>query len=285
MTAWTRFWWSPASRAPLCLLRMAFGVVLTLKMLGLTGLHRFGEWTLALPYHYRGYMFLAGPDAIHLPIVPWLPALSEVAWLRCEQVALVAALLLALGVATRLAAAALLLFFAYPLLYSRFDYYHHIFHIVAVLPFFVFARCDEHWSVPAWRRPGPRPPRTILPLRMIQVWTTWIYVSASLGKTSGEWLGGSVLAAAVEDRHTDGPIAAAVLAVVPPAAIAPLIWALQAFIPVGLWIPRLRPYALAAGLLLHLGIDAMMHVESFSLQMLALYLVFLRTDERAGSPR
>ncbi|MCA9438403.1 MAG: hypothetical protein KC978_21640, partial [Candidatus Omnitrophica bacterium] len=49
----------------------------------------------------------------------------------------------------------------------------------------------------------------------------------------------------------------------------------EIFLVFGLWIPRVRILAILAGVGLHLGIDSMMGVGSFSYQMIALYVAFL----------
>lgn len=284
--AWERFWWREGSRRDLCLARALFGAAIVAKMIGLTGLYRLGAWDLGIPTHESAAMFLGGAHVFHMPVpgAAWLPALSATTWWWCEIAALLAALALTLGVFARAAAALLLAFYLYPLLYSQLDYYHHVFHLVAVLPVFACARADEHWSLrAALERATPPRPRPILPTRLLQMLTTWIYLSAWVGKTNHEWLSGGVLQAAAAEHQLRGALGEGLVAALSPAVLAWLAWTLEGLIPFVLWsAPTL---ALACGLALHLGIDATMHVESFSYQMLALYALFPRGRARSAGAR
>jgi len=48
----------------------------------------------------------------------------------------------------------------------------------------------------------------------------------------------------------------------------------------GLWIPRLRRFSIFIGLIFHLGLDLTMGVQTFSFQMIALYIAFINPKSR-----
>jgi hypothetical protein len=61
--------------------------------------------------------------------------------------------------------------------------------------------------------------------------------------------------------------------------------AVEASLAVGLWLPRLRYWVMAAGVGLHLGIEASLLIGWFSLAVIASYVVFVPPDELRGAVR
>jgi hypothetical protein len=57
----------------------------------------------------------------------------------------------------------------------------------------------------------------------------------------------------------------------------------ELFLALGLWFSRTRPLALWLGVVFHLGIELVAHVELFSYTMLAGYLAFVRPELRERS--
>jgi predicted DCC family thiol-disulfide oxidoreductase YuxK len=107
-----------------------------------------------------------------------------------------------------------------------------------------------------------------------------VYGFAALSKVNLTYLSGSVVASYL---RREGPLAVpeAWRSVEPMMVLAILSICLEAFVAIGLWLPRWRPAALVAGLGLHIGISAWLNptfqITVFSLLMLPLYLLFLET--------
>ena len=51
----------------------------------------------------------------------------------------------------------------------------------------------------------------------------------------------------------------------------------------GLWFPRLRRFTILIGIMLHLGIDLTIGVATFSMQLMALYIVFIYPESKMNT--
>ena len=127
---------------------------------------------------------------------------------------------------------------------------------------------------------GPRPgasARAGLTTRLIQVHLCVIYTSAGLAKLKGTawWDGSAVWKAASNLEYQSADLTW--LAGVEPAANLlthfTVAWELSFWALV--WRPRLRPYVLAGGLGMHLGIGAFLGMWTFGLAMCFAYLAFV----------
>jgi uncharacterized membrane protein YphA (DoxX/SURF4 family) len=298
--AWQRFWFSPGSTQSLGLFRIFYGSVVVLKMIGVWGLWRIGSWSLAFPDHHGDSQLIAFSKRpiFHDPVpgFGWIPALGPAAWHTVEDVALVAAICFTIGLFTRLASLLVFLFFAVPMLYSRLDYLHHLSNFALVMSLVIFLPTGDHYSLDRrlFRRNEPERPRTMMSVRMMQVLLSWIYFSTFLGKGNAGWFTGTMFDVMVREGMAKGPLAEHILALTGTLLLSWYTLAAQAFFGVCVWVPRLRKWAILGVFSLHLGIDAMMNVTTFSYQMWALYTVFIHPwsqqtvvsfDSRAAAQR
>ena len=267
--AWTRFWFAHTSPSTLMLLRAAYGAVMVV-------------WAAAML-----------PDAALLfseegiaPGTGWPTA--PLTWFTQTgggAVAVVAAVAvggagLLIGRAPRLSA--LVVFIGVATLHAAnagvFNAGDRVLRTLA----FVLAISPLH-RTPGWGRPVPAGTTVARwPLRIPQIILTISYPSSLLHKLSGtSWLEGTSVARSF--RLDD----MARWAELPPEITesllfsAPLSWAtlaMQASIPVLIWIPRTRWLAATLGVAMHGGIDLVLVVGFFFLAMLLLYLAFTPPD-------
>jgi len=124
---------------------------------------------------------------------------------------------------------------------------------------------------------------------MIQVLVSSIYFFTFLAKCNSGWWDGSILAVFQRERsidHVRGPIIPDWMSF---RGLSLFTLAAEGFLAFGFWSRRLRWMALVVGVLLHTGIDLLMDVRTYSLQMFALYIVCMvpvahAADDRARSP-
>ncbi|HVE74730.1 MAG TPA: diacylglycerol kinase family protein [Mycobacteriales bacterium] len=262
---WADWAFRPVDPAPMAALRIAVGVL----ALG---------WTLSLLPDAATFLGDEGVSP-ELPVGgggAWvLPTSAPYAVLALLGVAAVA---LVAGLATRVASVAVFLLL---LVVQRRDPFvlnsgdlllRHLAFFVALMP------AGEVWSLDARRR--SRPPRDRAPwaLRLLQLQVSAIYLFAVWAKVRGTtWNDGTAVGIAwqLEDLQRIA-LPAAVRDSLTLSALASYgTLAVEAALVVGLWLPRLRWAVMAAGVGLHLGIDATMLVGWFSAAILASYLAFV----------
>jgi len=136
-------------------------------------------------------------------------------------------------------------------------------------------------SIDSWRKSGAMvwtaPQVSAWTLRFIQLHISMGYILTVLLKLRGEtWLGGTAMWYALgleELTRFDVP---SWISTPPVGAV--LGWttlAIELGVGVGVWIRKVRPYALVAGVLLHIGIAALFEIGFFSYVMVVSYLAFL----------
>ncbi len=141
---------------------------------------------------------------------------------------------------------------------------------VALMP------AGEVWSLDARRRGSVS--RAPWALRLLQVQISVVYlfsVTAKLGGTS--WQDGSAVGKAMqlEDLQrlvVPESLATSVLVV---ALLTYGTLLVEGILVVGLWVPRIRWWVMAAGVGIHLGIEATLLIGWFSLTILTCYLAFV----------
>ncbi len=276
-TAWNRFWFREDPGYTIALVRVLVGSSLVLKLSGATGLFRLGAQDLGLPK--RGVFPVAAMlDTFRAPypLFEWLPAPSAFWFARIEDALLALAILVTIGCLTRIAVPLLATLYAYVFFLSQFNFYHHLYFFLLVLWVLALNPCATWLSIDAlMQRGSPRAMTTVLPVRLVQVIATMVYVFTFAWKVDSGWLDGSVIASFEEAGVFKGAFASSLLRTVGDRGVAWLTLGVEAALPVALWLPRARRVAILAGTLLHLGIDLTMHVNSFGYQMIAAYAAFL----------
>lgn len=168
-----------------------------------------------------------------------------------------------------------------------FDGEDHLFRIFAFL--LIFLPTDRFHSVHAWwrQRRGDREPArfaTAWAFRLFQIQTTFVYVGAAWSKISGsEWRDGIAMwyVSRLDDVFGKYPLPDAVFDSMP--MINWLTWAtlvIEVSLPIGLWIPRTRWFALLVAVLFHLSLEYTMNLFLFHSLMLVGLLPFVATDAR-----
>lgn len=245
---------------PLALTRIALAVAALLKS---------ADLALALPE-------LAATPALRLPH-PWTPAAlgPTLGWGLPATTAL-AAIALALGWRARAAATVLAAAFGAALAADRQLYSNHLLLLVFLLGLLALTDCGAARQL-GDRRRGGVDAVPAWPVRLLQTQLTAVYSFAALSKLNAVFLSGAVLAAHL---RTTGPLAAlaATRAAGPLAVLAIATVAIEAFLAVALWLPRLRPAAIFLGTGLHLVIvfamEPALPLAVFGLTALAVYPLY-----------
>lgn len=276
------FWFERRSTETLSLVRIFFGITLFMKITDFDGLSRIGKLHMDFPHHAFAtkaeYFF----DAFRMPMpgFGWLPVPSFGQYQALEALQLLLCIAFIAGLWVRWVGPILTLSLLYPLLLSQFMFRHHVLLFVLALAILSVSGCADHFGVGAYVKgdQGGRPLRPILPLRLLQVLVTFVYLFSAIGKTNGGWGGGLVLSSLDAIGQLEGPFKRIILAVVPLLALSIATVVIEWVLVVGLWMPNWRRHVIAAGVLLHLGIDAIMYVDTFGYQMMALYIAFLAPE-------
>lgn len=280
---WNRFWFEPTFTHSLGIVRIYTGTALVLYLTGLWGLYRLDDLQARLPrsdvFHLKE---LAGTPRLPYPGLGWLPVPGEAAYDLLQMLLLILAVMMLVGLGTRVVVPATALLFGYLFLTNQWSYHHHSFLMLIVLAILSFSRCGEHHSLDARLRDRPAIERASpLPLRLLQTLIPLIYVFTFLSKANGAWWSGLTIELFDSDGRLEGPVAGAAVDLVGYRLMGAATVAAEGFLAVGLWFRETRRAAIAVGVALHLGIDAMMDVGTFSYQMLALYTVYVAPASRS----
>ena len=272
VAGWERFFFEPATTSTLALVRIAFGLLTF-------------AWGLALApdlFTFFSDDGLLPPEVLDQEwnLLAWFQ--GDTALVAVYGALLLSALCVALGLFSRLAALVLfvtLLSFERrnPLIYNSGDF------VIQHLAFFLaLAPSGAALSLDRWRRTRAGfwefPPRAQWAIRLMQIQLSVIYLTSVWAKVRGEtWNDGTAVSYALrlEDLErfplphfvVDTPLIANVLTY---GALA-----IELGVAILIWNRRARPYAVVAGVALHLGIDYALEVGFFSYAMLILYLAFL----------
>lgn len=146
------------------------------------------------------------------------------------------------------------------------------------LAFFVMLMpAGETWSLDARRR-GVERLRAPWALRLVQLQISGLYLFSVWAKVRGaSWNNGTAVGIALQledlQRFAAPQWFATSLLVSAVLTYSSLV--IEAGLAVGLWLPRLRYWVMAAGVALHLGIEASLLIGWFSLAVLSSYLAFV----------
>jgi hypothetical protein len=135
----------------------------------------------------------------------------------------------------------------------------------------------ETWSLDARRR-GSSSPRAPWGLRMLQVQVSVIYFFSVVAKLHGDsWQDGTAVGRALQLADLQRIVVPQALSTnITLSALATYgTIVVEGALVFGLWLPRFRWVAMAAGISIHLGIEATLLVGWFSLTIIACYLAFV----------
>ena len=280
LRAWNAFWFRPTSARPLGAFRIAYGLAVMVHLAFLAPQVDFWLSDAGLLVGTEAKE-LAGPLRFS-PLHYWQsPAVARAVF---GATAAVAALLI-LGWRTRIMAA---------LLYAGLLAMHHrnlascsgADVLMVVLAFYLMlSPCGAAYSLDARRaarRRGTEAEPLILPWaqRLIQIQISVLYFSCALLKAAGRpWLDGTALHYIFSNGEvrrftfglTDYPLL--INAMTHGAVL------VEFFLVFGLWSRAARPWAIAAGVALHVGIMVTINIPVFGELMIASYLAFLDPDQ------
>jgi uncharacterized membrane protein YphA (DoxX/SURF4 family) len=278
--AWNGFWFTPADPLPLAVVRIATGLILTWSCL---------VWLLDADAFFGPRGWLAPGEVWRLNDQPWqwswfFAADDPTAVRVLGGVALVAAILLTLGLATPLAAVVSLLGLVCAANRAPLNTFGLDDTLGLLLIGLAVGPSGERLSVDAKlfgggaeQGRGAASVRANVALRLIQVHLCVVYFFSGCGKLFGaSWWEGTALwgaAANVQYRTLDLTWLARHPLVVNAITLATLFW--EVGYPALIW-PRLtRPVFLAMAALVHLGIGLTMGMMEFGLAMLVANLAFV----------
>jgi hypothetical protein len=246
----------------------------------------------------------------HLPYLELIPYVSEPTyrWIHLAQYPLIAALLF--GLFTRVACGGLLLLQGYLFFADQINFRNHSYLFLLLLLLLAAAPADDALSLAAlargrWSRSGRArsfwgTTRVLTFQRLIQLQVCIVYFFAGLSKLYPYYLRGEVLAHQLEpllpqrlDALLGGWLAASTLdrataLLLDPRVMqlaAPATVALELALPFALWWRRTRPAVIVTGWVLHAVLALLLEVYTFSLVMMASYLLFLDPEALPGAVR
>jgi hypothetical protein len=272
---WQSFWFQPQQMYTLGVVRMAFGALAVL----------WGLWLLPMRY---GLMDANGVTPTQ-PSTPHTWGLFAVwntngAMLIGIVVLVLAAFALLVGWHSRLAAVLvfiLILSFERrsPLAFNGGDALVRIEALfLAISPCGAALSLDQRRSAGSFWSAQTRPN---WPIRLLQVQLSIIYIAAAQAKLAGDpWLHGTAVSYVLRLEDMQRVIAPEWFAT-NALAMNMLTWgtiAIELAIGILVWFPRFRPWVLAAGVLMHLLIDAYVQIGIFSYAMFVMYLAWLSPE-------
>jgi hypothetical protein len=145
---------------------------------------------------------------------------------------------------------------------------------VALMP------AGEVWSLDARRR-GSSSPRAPWGLRMLQIQVSLIYLFSVAAKLHGDtWQDGSAVGRAVQLGDLQRVLIPQSIAtsVTMSALLTYGTLIVEGALVFGLWLPRFRWVVMAAGVSIHLGIEATLLIGWFSFAILSTYLAFVPAE-------
>ena len=283
-TAWQSFWHAEGSTLALGVFRILFAYCL------------FREVGTSLDHN--GFAIEGG---YHVPYVSFLGSVSESTFGLLHDLQYPFILLLAIGALTRVSCVALLALQGFVFFADVLNFRNHPYFFLLVLLVLLFSPADESLSLRSlrgmWRERGFRMAALVgheRPLtfqRLIQVQVCIAYFFAALHKMHPYYLQGEVLARLMQSNLLKGSSNSLLANFLDGAAMLQLeTWvrdpdhmvlpalltvSFELLLPFALWFRRSRPCAILAGIAFHVSIAWLMDIRTFSLAMVATYLLFL----------
>lgn len=279
IAAWRRFWFEPEETSTLAIVRIAFGLVVLV-------------WTLSLTRDADGFFtgsgilpssHFQGEAAASWGLLDLLD--GELAVTALLVVLTLASLFLIVGQDTRVAAVVvfigvLSLERRNPFVFNAGD------GLIRVIAFYMmFAPAGESLSFDRWRHARKTfwefPARAPWALRLMQVQLSILYLASVWVKLAGEtWNNGTAVSYALrlEDLQRFEPPTALAASELASNLLTYGTIAVEASLGVLVWNRTLRPYVLALGVGMHLGIELTLQVGFFGMALFVLYIAFLPAD-------
>ena len=288
MNKWNKFWFEERSRESLCLLRIFYGIVFLFKLTGFHNLQYIGDLKFRFTKHtfYKEKDFYLDGFSNPVPGFDWLPTPSFLQYQAIEDILFVCAIFFIIGFFTRFFGVLIAVTYTYLFLISQFSYHHHFMNFVVVLLILGFSNCSDHYSLDSLINKKDYLKRKILPIRLIQVFISIVYLFSFIQKLNFSWFSGDMILLFLSQGSIKGDFADLVNSAFNIEFLSSYknyFWRLlgpftifsEGLLIFGLWVVKLRRFTILIGLLLHLGIDITMGVGTFSMQMMVLYIAFI----------
>jgi HTTM domain len=235
-------------------------------------------------------------DHFWQPFASWVPRPPGELWAAMLWVGAASAVLMSLGVLTRLTTATTLAVVAGNLLLSGTHFRHNRAFLAILLGGVALLQTGRVWSFDAWwRRRRSRPSLAttglVWPLWLLRVQVSLVYLASGVSKlVDPDWLGGLVLwDRAVRYQHVIHPAPGWFVDLVTwrPLyyAVAPGAILTELFVGVGLWFGRTRLAAISVAIVFHLAIELSASVEVFSYAALAALTIWVTPAARDRTVR
>jgi Vitamin K-dependent gamma-carboxylase len=226
-------------------------------------------------------------DHFWKPFIGWLPELPPGAWFAMLWIGAAAAVLMAIGLCTRLATATTFAVVAGNLILSQTHFRHNRVFLAILLGGLALLPAGRVLSVDAWwrRRNGRALADTarLWPVWLLRAQVSLVYIASGTSKLlDPDWIGGLVLwdrvvryqhvlvPTPVPDWGIDLLTSRWLYFIVGPAAVAT-----ELFIGIGLWSMRTRLAAIWVALLFHMSIEISASVEVFSYAAIAALAIWV----------
>jgi HTTM domain len=226
-------------------------------------------------------------DHFYEPYASWYPELPRGAYVGVLWVAAVAAVAMTIGLATRVATAAVAVIVSYDLFLSTTNVHNNRAYLVIVLAALAVTPCGRELSVDTWlRRRLGRPPLPTTspgwPLWLLRVEAATVYGASGLSKLlDPDWFDGTVTwqrLQAVRDRMDASVLPGWAVDLLTNRAFntvsAKFVIATELFIAIGLWSRRTRYAAIWVAICFHVAIQLSADVEVFSYLALAALVIW-----------
>lgn len=232
-------------------------------------------------------------DAFHEPYAGWYPEAPDAVYTGLLWLAAVAAVLMSLGMLTRVATATTFAIVTYNLFLSTTHFHNNRAYLVIVLGLLTVAPCGRELSVDAWLRrrrgrPVPDLRAPAWPLWLLRFECAAIYGASGLSKlVDPDWFGGTVTWQRVVRARDDleaWPLPDWAVSLLTDRTFhtgaAKVVVLTELFIAVGLWLRRTRYTAVWVAVVFHVMIEASASVQVFSLLGIAVLLVWATPSVR-----
>ena len=238
------------------------------------------------------------------PYLSWAPSPPGELWTVVLYVGAVAAVLMMLGVLTRLSTTVTFVVVAGNLLLSQVHFRHNRTFLAILLGGLALVPAGRVLSVDAWwrraRGAAPLPPAgPTWPLFLLRTQVSLVYLASGISKlVDPDWLSGLVLwDRVVRYQHVLDPLPEGVVDLLTTRSlywlVAPAAILVELSLGVGLWFTRTRLAALWLAIVFHLSIEVSAKVEVFSYGAIAALVIWvtpaardrvvrLRTDDPAA---
>ncbi len=268
---WEDFWFAPFSLKRIAVFRILIGVLFLVEF-------------FTLPIFFTGMNesnYFAG--GFYLPYFSWLKPPPFSVFLTLEGILLVSVFSSILGLFTRfslLLASGIVFYFFF---LNQLFYLNHVYLLGVMLFLTGLSPADRRFSLDSLffgkGRELNSERESAWPLRLLQVLLSFVYFASALSKTNAGWWSGETIRLFYEAGNIRFPGFLEFLEKVPFALQGRMTLFTEYFLAFALWPRRTRNLALMVGVVFHSMMDLGMGIGTFSLQVLAIYFLFLERDE------